>query len=264
MPRRRRRIPTDIITATIENLSHEGRGVTHIDGKTVFVHNALPGEKIEFKYTYCSRSHDEAKMTTIIAPSDDRVSPACPHYEFCGGCQMQHMSMAMQLDHKQNILLEQFKHFGKVTITEDKLLTPISANELGYRRKARIGVRHIPKKEKVLVGFRERNGRYIADLSKCAILHPAIGEKLELLAQLIAKLSCYQHIPQLEAAVGENKTAIILRHMVELTPDDKKLLSEFSKEHQIEIYSQPNKPLPMEKICSLSSSNNQDQTELLS
>lgn len=250
MPRRRRRIPTDIVTATVENLSHEGRGVTHVDGKTVFIHNALPGEKVEFKYTYCSRSHDEAKMTTIIAPSDDRVSPACRHYEFCGGCQMQHMSMEKQIEHKQNILLEQLKHFGKTS--PKKVINPVTAQELGYRRKARIGVRHIPKKERVLVGFRERNGRYIADLKQCVVLHPELGEKLEILGKLIEQLSCYQHVPQLETAVGENKTAIILRHMVELTPEDKQILINFGKEHQIEIYSQPNKPLPMEKLYSLS------------
>ena len=247
MPRRRR-IPTDIVTSTIENLSHEGRGVTHIDGKTVFVHNALPGEKVELKYTYCSRSHDEAKMTTVIAPSDDRVSPECSHYEFCGGCQMQHMTMEKQVNHKQTILLEQFKHFGKIKIDPEKVLSPITADDQGYRRKARIGVRHVPKKDRVLVGFRERNGRYIADLNKCIVLHPVIGEKLELLGKLINKLSCYQHVPQIEAAVGENKTAIILRHMVELTAEDKILLKAFGQTHEIEIHSQPSKPLPIELI----------------
>lgn len=246
MQRRRRKPPQEPVTTTIHSLSHEGRGIATIDGKTTFIHNALPGEEVTFQYTYCSRSHDEGTMLRIERASEQRVTPPCKHYAMCGGCSMQHMSMAQQLAHKQETLLEQLLHFGKVTPSQ--IMPPLSTEELGYRHKARIGVRHVTKKEKVLVGFRERNGRYIADLESCPVLHPSIGERITQLSKLISQLSCYQHIAQLEVAVGEDKPSIIFRHLVEFTDDDKKQLIAFGKETGIDIYCQPEKPDSIYKL----------------
>lgn len=246
MQRRRRKPPQEPATTTIHSLSHEGRGIATIDGKTTFIHNALPGEEVTFKYTYCSRSHDEGIMLSVENASEQRVTPPCKHYALCGGCSMQHMSMSQQLAHKQTTLLEQLLHFGKVT--PKQVLPPLASEELRYRHKARIGVRYVTKKEKLLVGFRERNGRYIADLESCPILHPSIGEQLTELAQLISQLSCYQHVAQLEIAVGEDGAAIIFRHLVEFTNEDKQKLIAFAKDTGIQIYCQPGKPDSIYKL----------------
>lgn len=247
MTRRRRPLPFGSQSATVYALSHEGRGIAQIEGKTTFIHNALPGEKVEFTYTHCSRSYDEGIATRILEASPHRTEPACPHYVVCGGCQLQHMSMNLQLEHKEKVLLEQLKHFGNVT--PQHILPTLSGNPLKYRNKARLGVRFVEKKgQRVLVGFRERNGRYLADMNECSVLHPSIGQKIPALSALIHRLSNYEHVPQLEVAIGADQPAIILRHMTPLTNEDLNQLEKFHQQHQIEIYSHPNPPGKITKL----------------
>jgi 23S rRNA (uracil1939-C5)-methyltransferase len=247
MRKRRRQLPTGTQSTAVHALSHEGRGIAHIAGKTTFIHNALPGEEVEFAHTYCSRSYDEGVAVHISTLSEHRVKPTCPHYAACGGCQLQHMSMDLQLNHKQNVLLEQLAHFGQVT--PKHILPALSGKSLQYRHKARLGVRFVEKKgRRVLVGFRERNGRFLADMDECGVLHPSVGQRIPELSALVQGLSNYQHIPQIEVAVGENQPAIILRHMTPLTSEDLKHLENFSQKHSMHIYAHPNPP---EKITKL-------------
>ena len=247
MRRRRKQLPTGTHAASVHALSHEGRGIAHIEGKTTFIHNALPGEEVEFTHTYCSRSYDEGNAAHISKISEHRVKPSCPHYVVCGGCQLQHMSMDLQLSHKQKVLLEQFTHFGNVT--PKHILPALSGKSLAYRNKARLGVRFVEKKgRRVLVGFRERNGRFLADMNECAVLHPSVGKKIPELSALIHRLSGYEHMPQIEVAVGGDQTAIILRHMTPLTSDDLKHLEDFSQKHDMHIYAHPNPPGKITKL----------------
>ncbi len=247
MRKRRKPLPTNTPSIQISSLSHEGRGIAHIDGKTTFVHNALPEEKVDFEYTYSSRAYNEGVAIRILEASTHRITPACPHYQICGGCQLQHMDMNLQLDYKQKVLLEQLAHFGNVTPTI--VLPPLSGQEWQYRHKARLGVRYVEKKgNRILVGFRERNGRFLADMQQCDILHPSIGKKLVTLSALVKNLSCYQQIPQIEVAIGNNQAAIILRHMEPLTDHDLEQLKSFSQQHNIQIYSHPNPPLVIKKL----------------
>ncbi|MFN3234393.1 MAG: 23S rRNA (uracil(1939)-C(5))-methyltransferase RlmD [Gammaproteobacteria bacterium] len=224
-------------TTTIQSLSHEGRGVAQIDGKTVFIDNALPGETVTFDYTRRKNSFDEGKATVIQNRSEHRATPKCSVFDLCGGCSLQHMDMPSQLSLKQKTLLEQLKHFGQVQA--ETVLLPLSANDWGYRRKARLGVRYIPKKEKVLVGFRETNGRYITNTEQCEVLHASIGTKIEALSELIRSLDAYDNIPQIEVAAGDDVTALIFRHLIELSEEDKTKLVAFGKEHGFHIYCQP-------------------------
>lgn len=247
MTRRRRPLPSGTQTATIHALSHEGRGIAQIEGKTTFIHNAMPGETVEFTYTYCSRSYDEGIAVNILEASPHRTQPTCPHYVVCGGCQLQHMSMDLQLSHKQSVLLEQLAHFGQVVPKE--ILPALSGKPLQYRNKARLGVRFVEKKgQRVLVGFRERNGRYLADMDECSVLNPSVGMKLPELSALVHSLSNYAHIPQIEVAIGGDQTAIILRHMTPLTPEDLQQLEAFSQKHSMDIYSHPSAPAKITKL----------------
>lgn len=259
MTRRRRPLPSGIQSATVHALSHEGRGIAQIEGKTTFIHNALPGEQVEFTYTYCSRSYDEGIAVKMLEASLHRTKPTCPHYVVCGGCQLQHMSMDLQLSHKQKVLLEQLAHFGNVV--PKQVLPALSGKSLQYRNKARLGVRFVEKKgQRVLVGFRERNGRYLADMDECGVLHPSVGMKLPELSALVHSLSNYAHIPQIEVAVGGEQTAIILRHMTPLTTKDLQHLEAFSQKHRIDIYSHPNQP---EKITKLFPNDGQERLKYL-
>ncbi|VAX14426.1 23S rRNA (uracil(1939)-C(5))-methyltransferase [hydrothermal vent metagenome] len=246
--------PTPVQTS-IESLTHEGRGVARIEGKTVFIDDALAGEVVEFIYTRKKRDFDEARLHRIITPSEHRVEPACAHFGVCGGCRLQHLDPGEQLRVKENVLLDNFRRVGKVET--ETLLAPLSGSQWGYRRKARLGVRYVHKKGRVLVGFRERGSSFLSELDSCKVLHPLVGEKLLLLSEVIRKLSIYRQIPQIEVAVADNSTALIFRNLEELTDEDKNILIEFGKIHNFQIYQQPKGP---DTVSLLSSE--QDKTEL--
>jgi len=213
--RRRRKIPTEHVTAEITDLSHDGRGVAHIDDKAVFIHGALPGEKVIFRYTECHRRYDMGVVEEVLEASVDRVEPRCPHYGVCGGCALQHLAPEKQLEFKQQTLLENLRRIGKVEPPE--VWPAISGPHWHYRRKARLSVRYVPKKDdRVLVGFREQYGRFVADCRECPILDQRFGNQLEALSELVRSLSIHSRVPQIEVAAGDDNqhgAAVIIRHL---------------------------------------------------
>lgn len=220
----------------IESLSHDGRGVAHIDGKATFIENALPGEEITFIYTRRHNKFDEAKTVEILSASADRVKPECPHFGVCGGCGLQHIDHIKQIEFKINNLKEHFKHFGD--IENLNILPPILGPVWYYRSRARLSIKYVQKKQKVLVGFHEKNGRYIAEIDQCPILHETISNKILDIGNLVSSLTIYQQIPQVEVACGDNITALLFRHLAPLSEQDLELLAKFGCEHNFQIYLQ--------------------------
>ncbi|MEE8342573.1 MAG: 23S rRNA (uracil(1939)-C(5))-methyltransferase RlmD [Gammaproteobacteria bacterium] len=225
------------VRARIESLSHDGRGVAHIDGKTVFIDGALPDEEVTFRYLSKHRKFDQGQVVEVVTPSADRVEPRCPHFGLCGGCSLQHMEPGAQILAKQKILLENLQRIGGVE--PDRILEPLTGPHWGYRNRARLGARYVIKKARVLVGFRERHKSFIADLTRCEVLHPSVGLRITELAELIQKLSIRAHIPQIEVAVGQGTTALVLRHLEPLDDDDVARLAEFGRSRDLHIYLQP-------------------------
>ena len=167
MARRRRnrsqseRVPAEISAPVIiESLDQEGRGVTHVDGKTIFVDGALPKEKITYQITRSKADYAFANVAEVIEPSDLRVTPQCKHFGYCGGCKLQHLDATAQIEAKQHSLEGDIKHIGKAT--PEKMLLPLIGPTWGYRHKARLSVKYVIKKERVLVGFNEKGTRYVA------------------------------------------------------------------------------------------------------
>lgn len=238
--RRPPRPPQTPVEAVIESLSLEGKGVTHIDGKTVFVGGALPGERVMFTYTAINRKYDEGYVSEVLEASEERVEPGCPHFQICGGCSMQHLAVETQIHHKQKAMLDALKHVGKVT--PETVFEPMTGEQWGYRRKARLGVRHVRKKGRVLVGFRERAGRFLADIEACKVLHPSVGEKLTDFQDLIIQMDAKETIPQIEVAVGDAATALVFRHLEPLSDKDQSLLLAFAQAHDFQLYLQPKGP----------------------
>lgn len=235
------------LTAQIHALSHDGRGIATINQKTTFISGALPNEACTYKVTQKRSNYQEADALEIFPPfSELRTTPPCNHFGVCGGCSLQHMQMTAQMQLKQNTLLDQLKHFGRVS--PESILPPLNAESIGYRRKARLGVRYVIKKNKLLVGFREKAGRYLADLDHCRVLHPAVGERLIALRELITSLEKYQAIPQIEVAMGDKDTALIFRHLESLPETDVEKLIQFGVEYGFHIYLQPNPPATIHKI----------------
>lgn len=233
-------------TATVHALSHDGRGIATIDSKTTFIAGALPDEIVTFKFTQKRSTYNEAQVIDILTASPQRVTPPCQHFGLCGGCSLQHMSIETQIQLKQQTLLDQLKHFGHVT--PETIMPPLDAQSTGYRRKARLGAKFVIKKDKVLVGFREKASNYLADLEHCVVLHPEIGERFLELRQLIASLELVRHIPQIEVAIGDTDVALVFRHMEPMPESDMIKLKEFGQNHQFHIYLQPNAPAIVHKI----------------
>lgn len=234
---RKQRIPQDTLTACVTQFSHEGRGIAQINGKTTFLFGALPNETVQFRYLRCHKQYDEGQVVSVEDASTDRVTPKCAHFNICSGCSLQHLSSESQIKHKQAVLLEHFAH--QATCQPDIIASPIEGPLWGYRRKARLSVRDVHKKNKVLVGFREHDGRYVADISRCEVLHPSVGDKIELLSTLLMTLEMKAEIPQIEIAVGDNATVIIIRHLKPLPENDLQKLMSFSQQYQLQLYLQP-------------------------
>lgn len=246
MSRRNRQANKSVFTkipqhAVIDNLSHDGLGVARIEGKATFIHGALIGESVDFMYTEKKGQYDKGVCLTVKDPSPLRVKPKCKHYDVCGGCALQHLHIDEQIRVKERELVTHLKHIARIDIKET--LPPLRSNSWGYRHKARLSVRYVEKKEKVLVGFRERlSGRLIADIDRCEILHASIGLSIDALKEMIRSMSVYKHIAQIEVAVGEQQSALILRHLEPLTEDDKTLLRVFALKHNVSWYLQPAGP----------------------
>jgi 23S rRNA (uracil1939-C5)-methyltransferase len=234
---RGRRLAAAPEEARILDLAHDGRGVARIEGKTVFVSDGLPGERVTLQRTVRHRSFDEAALVAVIEPSADRVRPQCPHFGVCGGCALQHLSPGAQLLFKQAQLLENLARIGGVSPRE--ILPPIGSSPWAYRRRARLGVKYVTTKGRVLVGFRERAAPYVADLHECRVLAAPAGELIEPLAALVQSLSIAKRVPQIEIAVAENGCALVLRVLASPGSDDLERLAQFERERGVQIYLQP-------------------------
>ena len=245
--RRNRTNEPVIAVADVDSLSHDGRGVAHVDGKAVFIDGALPGETVRYVEGRRRRSYSNGQLLEIISASPDRVDPPCEYFGICGGCVMQHLARDAQLKAKQQVLLDSFVHIAN--IHPEEIIPPIYGSPWDYRRKARLGVRHVPKKGGILVGFRERHKSYITALSECKVLTESVSKLLPDLQRLVASLSIKERIPQIEVAEGDNATALVFRHLEAFSESDLKLLTEFAQQHSIQLQLQPDN---LQSIHSLS------------
>lgn len=239
---------------TIESLDLEARGIARREGKAIFVEGALPAEKVTADIVRRKPSYEIARMTSIIRESSQRVTPRCPSFGTCGGCLMQHLDVTTQVAIKQRALEDGFRHIAKITIP--RVLPPLQGPAWGYRYRARLSVRKVIKKGKVLVGFHERKSRYVTDMTECHVLPPYVSDMLVPLRELIGNLSIDEQIPQIEVAVGEDTTALLLRHLAPLTAADIEQLDAFSALHNVVWWLQSKgpdtvKPLRKEQADSL-------------
>lgn len=236
----------DAATAEVHALSHDGRGIATIDSKTTFISGALPNETVAYRITQKHSNYNEANALDIIHASTERVTPPCQHFGLCGGCSLQHMNAELQMQMKQQTLLDQLKHFGNVI--PENILAPLNAQNLGYRRKARLGVKFVIKKNKLLVGFREKSSSYLAELESCVVLHPHVGKHFKELSELVLSLELYKQIPQIEVAIGDTTAALVFRHLETLSEEDKNKLKAFGAKCDFHIYLQPNPPQAVTKL----------------
>lgn len=221
----------------IEDLSHDGRGVARSpEGKALFIPGALPGEVVSLSRYRRRRHYDEAWTEAILEKAPDRVEPFCPHFGTCGGCNLQHLAPESQVRHKQTAFLRTLRRIGDVS--PDEVLPPIVGPVRGYRRRARLGVRFVARKNRILVGFRERGGRYVTDTGSCPVLMPPADELIQPLATLVQELDVFDRIPQIELAIGDDNCGLIFRSLEQLSQRDHSVLTRFLEHHHLRGYVQ--------------------------
>ncbi|HXP64012.1 MAG TPA: 23S rRNA (uracil(1939)-C(5))-methyltransferase RlmD [Steroidobacteraceae bacterium] len=223
--------------ADIVDLAHDGRGVARVAGKAVFIDGALPGERVRFRVLKRRRHFDEAGLVDVLLASPDRVAPRCPHFGICGGCSLQHMAPAAQLAAKQKQLLENLQRIGNVQPA--RVLDPLRGPEWAYRRRARLGVKYVHKKGRVLAGFREREKPYIADIKRCEVLVEHLAELPRELAALTETLEIREKMPQVEVAAADAATALVFRVLEPPGAGDIEKISAFGAARGLQVFLQP-------------------------
>lgn len=240
MSRTKRKPPPDTeFSAEVTDLDHDGRGVARINGKVTFIFGALPGETVRYKLLRVTRALDEAEVTAIDVPSPDRVTPGCEHFGLCGGCSLQHLAPAAQIAFKQQAMLEALRRIGGVV--PDVIADAVTGPVWTYRRRARMGVKRVPKKGGVLIGFRERDANALAVLNRCEVVDPRLGLKLRLLGALFDGLSIAGQIPQIEVSAAAH-VAVTIRVLAPPSDDDRAKLLAFAAEHDYDFYLQSGGP----------------------
>ena len=230
----------ELPTARVESLDYEGRGVAHVDGKAIFIEGALPRELVEYQPSRKKKNFETAKLLKILQASSDRTEPGCSFYDICGGCALQHADPRLQVAAKQRVLEDNLARIGKVT--PERILPPIYAAQWQYRHRARLSVNYVAKKGGVLVGFREKKSSYVADMHWCEVLAGGVGRMIDPLREVLSTLDIRDRIPQIEVAVGEGVTALVLRLLEPLTANDEVKLKAFADVHKIQWWVQVKGP----------------------
>ena len=230
----------------IKSLDADARGVGHLEnedgspGKVIFVEGALPGERVSFETLRKKKNWESGRMVTLQRASSMRVEPKCRHFGYCGGCSMQHLEPSAQVAMKGRVLEDNLWHLGKVKA--EMIMRPMYGPTWDYRYRARLSVRHVAKKGGVLVGFHERSSSYVADITTCEILPDHVAQLLVPLRELIGALSIYNQMPQIEVAIGEESTVLVLRIMAPLSAADEVLVKAFADQWKIQWWLQPKGP----------------------
>ena len=229
--------PREPETADIDGVTHDGRGIAAVEGKKVFVAGALAGENVRFIRRKRRRNFDEAELLEVLKPSPNRVEARCAAYGRCGGCSLQHVSGDEQRDIKFGTLKDNLQRIGKVEPGE--WLQPLAGDEWHYRRRARLAVKDVPGKGRVLVGFRERHAPFVTDMQRCEVISKPVDDLIEPLSEFIGQLSISARLPQIEVAVAENAIALVFRVLDPPSDADMECFRTFGKQHDVRVWLQP-------------------------
>jgi len=228
-----------VLELRVEDLTHDGRGIARANKKAIFISGALPDELVEVRIVKRHRQYDEAVVTAVLEASSQRISPKCAHVGICSGCTLQHLTPTAQIEFKQKQLLDALERIGQARPQE--ILPALQRDVWGYRRKGRLSVRFVEKKGTALVGFREANGKYVAQILHCPVLDPRVGTRIEALSELVSSLDAKAQIAQIEVAAGE-RVALVFRHLIPLQPPDRERLRVFAELFDFDIVLQSGGP----------------------
>jgi len=244
------RKPREAETALIAAVTHDGRGIADVPGKKVFVAGALTGETVRFQRRKRRRNYDEAELLEVLTPAADRVTPRCPVFGVCGGCSLQHMSAADQRRIKHQALVDNLERIGRVVPRTwyEPIFDDSPDGGWHYRRRARLAVKDVAAKGRVLVGFREAHAPFVCDMHHCDVLASPVADLIDPLSALIGALSIRSRLPQIEVAVADNATALVFRVLDPPTDGDRVALGAFGRDHDVQVLLQPAGPDSVQPI----------------
>ena len=230
----------------IESVDHEARGVGRNDNKVVFVENALPQEIVGVDIRRRKPSYETGVSTYIKSVSASRIKPRCVNFGVCGGCSFQHIDARTQLAIKQRVLEDALERIGSVR--PEQILSPVCGPQFNYRSRARLSCRYVIKKEKALVGFREKGKSYVVDMASCEVLPDHISRLLPELKLLVQSLSIRERVPQIEVACGNDVNVLAFRMLEDPSLEDLRLLEQFAAKHDLVIFMQRGGPATLTQI----------------
>ena len=224
------------LSLQISDLSFDGQGIARLGRDVYFVAGALPGEQVTARLKERRKKIWFCELVSIEQPSEQRQSPPCPHYERCGGCDLQHLQDAAQVEFKQARVMRELERKG---LTVEQWLPAVTAAAWHYRRRARLGVRFSKDKEKVYIGFREANNVHLAEIDQCPVLveHPALN--WQDWSQRLVSLECRARVTQIEMLQAENRLVLVFRVLKQLSSADRALFRQWANELDIDIYCRP-------------------------
>ena len=229
-----------VAIAEVIDLSHDGCGIAQIDERRIFVPGALPGERVRVLPRKHRRQYRLGDLVEIVEPSVSRVEPPCEYFGRCGGCAVQHLDYPAQVSFKESMVREALARIGGVE--PEIWLEPITGPEWNYRRRARLGVRYVKGKQRVLVGFKERATRYVTDMGTCMVLVQPFDQLPGPLGEMIGQTSLWRRLPQVEVAAGEEAKAVVFRVLDDPEEADLKLFADFGVQWNLDVYLQPGGP----------------------
>lgn len=190
--------------AEIVGISHDGEGVGRVDGYTLFIHGALPGEKVRVKVMKVKKNYGYAKLLEVMEPSADRVDAPCPIYKQCGGCQLQHLSYEAQLRWKRVSVIASLERIGKITGVP--VQETLGMDEpWRYRNKAQVPV-GVAEEGGLVAGFYAQASHRIIDMEACLIQHEMNDEVVRQVKRIGRELG----VP----VYDEEKHEGVLRHVI--------------------------------------------------
>ena len=234
------------VQISIESIDLDGNGIGHVDGKVHFIDGAITGETVLAEVVRVKPSYSKGRTLSLLNTSPIRTTPKCPHYGVCGGCSMQHIEPNAQVAIKNRALEDLLERIGRQK--PEQMLPPIYGSFWAYRHRARLSTRFVIKKDRFFVGFHEKSSSYVADMQECHTLPKHVSNMLVPLGNMLVTLSIYMRVPQIELAVGDGVTALVLRHLEPLTESDLNTLSAFGNEWGIDWWLQPGGPATAHRL----------------